>query len=94
VGAYRQGVSARAGVPAAAAHGSKSDVAKRLADETDADVTIEGKFGTMRNGDIILRTRKPFAAPNDGSTLLDFDNVSDQIQDVYSRFVQDGKIRP
>jgi len=46
----------------------------------------------VRDGDAILRVRMPFSIPQDGSNLLEFDNVADQLQEVYSRFVKDGKI--
>ena len=36
----------------------------------------------------------PFALPIEGGTLLDFDNVADQLQKVYERFVEDKKIDP
>ena len=35
----------------------------------------------------------PFHLPYEGSNLLEFDNVSDQVQEVYARFVKDGKIK-
>lgn len=63
-----------------------------VANESDAKVQIEGKDGAISEGDAVLRTRMPFVVPHDGSTLLEFDNVADQLQEVYSRFVQDGKI--
>ncbi|PRD42612.1 hypothetical protein C5748_15355 [Phyllobacterium phragmitis] len=68
-------------------------IANDLADESDAQVQIEGKDGQIRDGDAILRTRMPFHMPHEGSNLLEFDNVSDQLQEVYSRFVKDGKIK-
>jgi hypothetical protein len=68
------------------------ELAGALADETDAKVQIEGKDGRITEGDTILRTRMPFNVPHDGSNLLEFDNVADQLQEVYSRFVRDGKI--
>ncbi len=68
-------------------------IANDLADETDAQVQIEGKDGQIRDGDAILRTRMPFHLPHEGSNLLEFDNVADQLQEVYSRFVKDGKIK-
>jgi hypothetical protein len=34
-----------------------------------------------------------FNLPHEGSNLLEFDNVADQLQEVYSRFVKDGKIK-
>ena len=68
-------------------------IANDLADETDAEVQIEGKDGQIRDGDAILRTRMPFHLPHEGSNLLEFDNVADQLQEVYSRFVKDGKIK-
>lgn len=67
-------------------------IANDLADESDAQVQIEGKDGQIRDGDAILRTRMPFHLPHEGSNLLEFDNVADQLQEVYARFVKDGKI--
>ncbi len=68
------------------------EIATEVADMTDAEVRIDGKDGTVRDGDAILRVRMPFSIPQDGSNLLEFDNVADQLQEVYSRFVKDGKI--
>lgn len=67
-------------------------IANDLADESDVQVQIEGKDGQIRDGDAILRTRMPFHLPHEGSNLLEFDNVADQLQEVYARFVKDGKI--
>lgn len=69
-------------------------IAHEIADTTDAQVTVEGKDGKIRASDVILRTDMPFEVPNDGGTLLDFDNVADQLQKVYIRFVEDQKIDP
>lgn len=63
-----------------------------LADASDAKVEITGKDGKVVKGDAILRTSMPFVRPHEGSNLLEFDNVADQLQEVYSRFVKDGKI--
>lgn len=60
--------------------------------DSDAKVQVEGKDGKITDGDAILRTRMPFTQPHDGSTLLEFDNVADQLRTVYSRFVEDAKI--
>lgn len=68
-------------------------IANDLADASDAKVEIEGKDGKVVDGDAILRTRMPFVLPHEGSNLLEFDNVADQLQEVYSRFVKDGKIK-
>lgn len=68
-------------------------IANDLADASDAKVQIEGKDGRIVDGDAILRTRMPFHLPHQGSNLLEFDNVADQLQEVYSRFVKDGKIK-
>jgi hypothetical protein len=68
-------------------------IANDLADMSDATVQIEGKDGKVVDGDAILRTRMPFHQPHEGSNLLEFDNVADQLQEVYSRFVKDGKIK-
>ena len=70
------------------------EVANDLADMTDAEVLVEGKDGKVANGDAILRTTMPFDLPQEGSNLLDFNNVADQLLEVYSRFVRDGKIQP
>lgn len=68
------------------------EVANDFANLSDAKVQVEGADGKVSDGDAILRTRMPFDTPHDGSMLLDFDNVADRLQTVYSRFVQDGKI--
>lgn len=69
------------------------EIATEVADQTDDEVRIDGKDGIVRDGDAILRVRMPFSIPQDGSSLLEFDNVADQLQEVYRRFVADGKIR-
>lgn len=69
------------------------NIANDIADMSDAKVQIEGKDGTVSDGDAILRTRMPFDLPHEGSNLLEFDNVADQLQEVYGRFVKDGKIK-
>lgn len=68
------------------------DLASELAELTEEKVQIEGKDGKLSDEDAILRTRMPFNQPHPGSSILEFDNVADQIQEVYSRFVHDGKI--
>ena len=68
-------------------------IANDIADQSDAKVEIEGKDGRIVDGDAILRTKMPFHLPHEGSNLLEFDNVADQLQEVYSRFVKDGKIK-
>lgn len=69
------------------------NIANDLADLTDAEVQVEGKDGVIRKGDAILRTKMPFDLPYEGSNLLEFDNVASQLQEVYQRFVKDGKIK-
>jgi hypothetical protein len=68
-------------------------IASDVADMTDAKVMIEGKYGKIADGDAILRTKMPFQLSQEGSNLLEFDNVADQLQEVYSRFVSDKKIK-
>jgi hypothetical protein len=68
-------------------------LAGELADLTDGKVRVEGKDGKLSDDDAILRTRMPFNLTHEGSNFLDFDNVSDQLQEVYTRFVRDGKIK-
>lgn len=69
-----------------------SDIAKELDSMTEGKVGVEGRDGKISDEDIILRTRMPFSPIADGSSLLDFYNVADQLQLVYKRFVEDGKI--
>lgn len=69
------------------------EIAGSLDDMTDAKVQVEGVDGKLSDGDAILRTRMPFNRPYDGSNLLEFDKVADQLQEVYVRFVKDGKIK-
>lgn len=84
-----------------AVRGRRTEASKRkmkelvdqVADDSDAKVQVEGKDGKISEGDAILRTRMPFLVPHDGSSLLDFENVADQLQEVYSRFVRDGKLK-
>ena len=68
-------------------------LAGELADLTDAKVQVEGKDGKLSDEDAILRTRMPFNLPHEGSNFLEFENVADQLQEVYTRFVADGKIK-
>ncbi len=70
------------------------ELTNELADLTDGTVLIEGKGGKISDGDAILRMTMPFELSQSGSNLLDFNNVADQLQTVYSRFVQDGMIKP
>lgn len=67
-------------------------LANELADLTEGKVQVEGKDGKVSDDDAILRTRMPFDLAQEGSNFLEFDNVADQLQEVYSRFVRDGKI--
>lgn len=78
---------------AAESRAKLKELANSLSDMSDADVRIEGKDGTVSDGDAILRTRMPFTLPHEGSSILDFDNVADQLQEVYRRFVTDRKIQ-
>ena len=70
------------------------EIVTDVADTTEGEVRVEGKDGTISGGDAILRTRMPFNLPHEGSNLLEFDNVADQLQEVYARFVKDEKIKP
>ncbi len=70
------------------------NIASGLDDLTEGDVRIEGSDGQLSDGDAILRTKMPFSLQHEGANLLEFNNVADQLQVVYSRFVHDGKILP
>lgn len=72
---------------------SMRQLASELGDMTEGKVQVEGKDGTLSDDDAILRTRMPFDLPHEGSNFLEFDNVSDQLQKVYARFVEDKKIK-
>jgi len=68
-------------------------LAGELADMTDGKVLVEGRDGKVSDDDAILRTKMPFDLPHEGSNFLDFENVADQLQLVYKRFIEDGKIK-
>lgn len=68
------------------------EITNELADLTEGKIQVEGKDGKISDDDAILRTRMPFDVPKEGSNFLEFDNVASQLQEVYSRFVHDGKI--
>lgn len=59
------------------------NLASQLDGLTEGKITVEGKDGRMQDKDVILRTSMPFSVEKDGSSLLDFDNVADQLQIVY-----------
>jgi len=69
------------------------ELATSLDTLTEGRITVEGKDGKLIDKNLVLRTNMPFDVDHDGSTLLDFDNVADQLQKVYARFVEDGKIK-
>lgn len=68
------------------------ELTNELADLTDGKVLVEGKGGKLSDNDAILRMSMPFELASDGASLLDFNNVADQLQEVYNRFVKDGLI--
>lgn len=68
------------------------ELAKSLDTITEGKITVEGKDGKIIDKSLVLRTNMPFIIDHDGSSLLEFDNVADQMQKVYARFVEDGKI--
>lgn len=68
------------------------ELTNELADLTDGKVLVEGKGGKLSDNDAILRMSMPFELVADGASLLDFNNVADQLQEVYNRFVKDGLI--
>lgn len=70
------------------------EIVNIAADSDLAEVKVEGKDFKMSQGDAILRTNMPFELPYPNSNLLDFDNVADQLQKVFTRFVEDRKITP
>ena len=69
------------------------EIASSLADTSDSKLLVEGRDGRLSNDDAILRTRMPFQLAYKNGNLLEFDNVADQFQEVYSRYVNDGKIK-
>lgn len=68
-------------------------LASELDSLTEGKITVEGKDGKFEDKDVILRTNMPFELDKPGTSLLNFDNVADQLQKVYVRFVEDGKIK-
>jgi hypothetical protein len=69
------------------------NLASELDSLTDGKIVVEGKDGKFEDKDVILRTNMPFDLDKVGTSLLNFDNVADQLQKVYGRFVEDGKIK-
>jgi hypothetical protein len=76
----------------AASKAKMKELTNQLADLTDGHILVEGKDRKISDGDAILRTSMPFELVSEGASLLDFNNVADQLQEVYSRFVKDGLI--
>lgn len=70
-----------------------ADLAKDLDGITEGKISVEGKDGKISDKDVMLRTNMPFNHVKNGQMLLDFDNVADQLQTVYRRFVDDKKIK-
>lgn len=68
------------------------ELAKSLDTITEGKITVEGKDGKVIDKSLVLRTNMPFLVDKHGSALLDFDNVADQLQKVYGRFVEDKLI--
>ena len=69
-----------------------NDLATAAAAIEGTTVHIAGKDGVMKDNDVILRVNMPFELANERKSLLDFDNVADQLQKTYLRFVEDKKI--
>lgn len=69
------------------------ELAKSLDTTTEGKITVEGRDGKIIDKSLVLRTNMPFEIDQDGSSLLHFDNVADQLQKVYTRYVEDGKIQ-
>lgn len=69
------------------------EIAKSLDTMTEGKIAVEGKDGKIIDKNLVLRTNMPFEIETEGSNLLSFDNVADQLQKVYNRFVEDGKIQ-
>lgn len=70
------------------------ELTNEMADLTDGSILVEGKGGKISDGDAILRMTMPFDLLQEGSNLLEFNNVADQMREVYSRFVRDKLITP
>jgi len=68
------------------------ELTNQLADLTDGHILVEGKGGKLSDNDAILRMSMPFDLVSEGASLLEFNNVADQLQEVYNRFVKDGLI--
>ncbi len=81
------------GTRTAASKDKLREIASGLDSVTEGEVRVETADGTIRDEDVILRVRMPFDVPDKGTMLLDFDNVADQLQKVYHRFAEDGKIK-
>lgn len=78
----------------AASKAKLKELTTTLDDLTDGTIQVEGKSGKISDGDAVLRMTMPFHLVEEGASLLEFNNVADQLQEVYSRFVRDGMIEP
>lgn len=76
----------------AASKAKMKELTNEVADIEDGLVQVEGKGGKLSGKDAILRTNMPFELVAENASLLEFDNVADQLQKVYRRFVEDGMI--
>jgi hypothetical protein len=68
------------------------EVVTELADMDDGIVGIEAKGGVIKEGSVILETKRLFSVALEKTILIDFDHATDVLVDQYAAWVKDKKI--
>jgi hypothetical protein len=68
------------------------EVVTELADIDDGIVGIAGKDGEIKDGGVILGTKRPFEVANESNVLIDFDHATDVLVSTFARWIEDKKL--
>ena len=68
------------------------DLATRLRNIDDGEVTVRGKDGRVRGDAVWLQQQMPFKLVRTNGNLLDLEDARKQLIKVHRRFLEDGKI--
>lgn len=68
------------------------EVVTELANIDDGIVGIAGKDGEIKDGGIILGTKRPFEIADANNILIDFDHATDVLVTTFTRWIEDKKI--
>jgi hypothetical protein len=69
------------------------EVVTELANIDDGIVGIAGKDGEIKDGGIILGTKRPFEIADANNILIDFDHATDVLVTTFTRWIEDKKTR-